>query len=133
VWDAIRLLGAERIGHGVRAMEDPSLIDFLLEKRIGVEANLTSNIHTSTVPDLVSHPLGKMLERGLVASLNTDDPGVSAIDLPYEYEVAAPAAGLSQDQIRQAQRNALDTAFLSADVKDALLKAKAENDGRLSR
>jgi adenosine deaminase len=125
VWDALRLLGAERIGHGVRAMEDPSLIDFLLEKRIGIEANLTSNIHTSTVPDLASHPLGEMLKRGLLASLNTDDPGVSAIDLPYEYEVAAPAAGLSQDQIRQAQRNALDTAFLSAEAKQALLKAKA--------
>ncbi|MEP7015120.1 MAG: adenosine deaminase [Verrucomicrobiota bacterium] len=122
VWDAVQLLGAERIGHGVRAMEDPALIDFLVEKRIGVEANLTSNVQTSTVPDLTSHPLREMLDRGLLASINTDDPGVSAIDLPYEFEVAAPAAGLSPEQIRQAQRNALEMAFLSTEEKVELLK-----------
>src|SRR5256714_2992623 len=125
VWDAVRLLGAERIGHGVRAMEDPALVDFLREKRIGIEANLTSNVQTSTVADLSSHPLGEMLSRGLVASINTDDPGVSAIDLPHEFEVAAPAAGLSREQIRQAQINAPETAFLYQREKDAL-RAKRE-------
>ena len=120
VWDAVRLLGAERIGHGVRALEDDSLIEFLAEKRIGIEANLTSNVQTSTVPDLASHPLRAMLERGLRASINTDDPGVSAIDLPYEFNVAAPAAGLSPGQIRQAQGNALETAFLTKEQKDRL-------------
>src|SRR5438270_5759351 len=77
VWDAVRLLGAERIGHGVRAMEDPALVDFLIEKQIGVEVNLTSNVQTSTVSDLSTHPLREMLDRGLLASINTDDPGVS--------------------------------------------------------
>ena len=120
VWDAIRLLGAERIGHGVRAMEDPVLLDFLLAKQIGIEANLTSNVQTSTVPDLASHPLREMLARGLLVSINTDDPGVSAIDLPHEFEIAAPAAGLSREQIRQAQINALETAFLSQEEKAAL-------------
>lgn len=124
VWDALRLLRAERIGHGVRAMEDPALIEFLRENQIGIEVNLTSNVHTSTVPDLPSHPLGQMLKRGLLASLNTDDPGVSAIDLPFEYEVAAPAAGLSREQIRQAQYNALASAFLSDPAKKALLEKK---------
>jgi adenosine deaminase len=124
VWDAVRLLGAERIGHGVRAMEDPALVDFLLENRIGIEANLTSNVQTSTVPDLVRHPLREMLARGLLASINTDDPGVSAIDLPYEFEVAAPAAGVSREQIRQAQINALETAFLSEEGKEELRAAK---------
>jgi len=80
VWEAVKLLGAERIGHATRALEDPALIDFLLEKRIAIEANLTSNVHTSTIPDLASHPLRHMLARGLIASINTDDPGVSAID-----------------------------------------------------
>src|SRR6266404_78621 len=117
VWDAIKLLGAERIGHGVRAMEDSALVDFLREKRIGIEANLTSNVQTSTVPDLASHPLREMFSRGLLASINTDDPGVSAIDLPHEFEIAAPAAGLSREQIRQAQINALQTAFLSEEEK----------------
>jgi adenosine deaminase len=117
VWDAVRLLGAERIGHAARALEDPALVDFMLENRIAVEANLTSNVHTSTIPNLASHPLRHMLSRGLLASINTDDPGVSAIDLPYEFNVAAPAAGLTNEQIRQAQINALETAFLSEDEK----------------
>jgi adenosine deaminase len=127
VWDALMLLGAERIGHGVRAMEDPALVDFLRDKRIGVEANLTSNVQTSTVPDLASHPLRKMLAHGLLASINTDDPGVSAIDLPFEFEVAAPAAGLTREQIRQAQANALTTAFLREDERAALREKKMPN------
>jgi adenosine deaminase len=130
VWDAIKLLGAERIGHGVRAMEDPALVDFLVEKRIGIEANLTSNVQTSTVTDLASHPLREMLERGLVASLNTDDPGVSAIDLPHEFDIAAPAAGLSREQIRQTQINALETSFLSNEEKSALRTKTASRAGR---
>ena len=125
VWDAIKLLGAERIGHCTRALEDPALVDFLLEKRIPIEANLTSNVHTSTVPDLASHPLKQMLTRGLVASINSDDPGISGIDLRYEFEVAAPAAGLSPEQIRQAQINALETAFLPAEEKNALREKRA--------
>jgi adenosine deaminase len=126
VWDAVRLLGAERVGHGVRAMEDGPLVAFLIKKNIGIEVNLTGNVHTSTVPDLASHPLREMLARGLLASINTDDPGVSAINLVHEFEVAAPAAGLSQEQIRQAQSNALETAFLSAEEKEALRKLKKE-------
>jgi adenosine deaminase len=125
VWDALRLLGAERIGHGVRAMEDPALVDYLFENHIGIEANLTSNVQTSTVSDLASHPLRDMLERGLLASINTDDPGVSAIDLPHEFEVVAVAAGLSHQQIRQAQANALETAFLSKDERAELARLKA--------
>lgn len=133
VWDAVRLLGAERIGHGVRALDDPALADFLAENRIAIEANLTSNVHTSTVPDLASHPLRQMLAHGLLASINTDDPGVSAIDLRHEFEVAAPAAGLSQKQIRQAQLNALETAFLSDEEKHALRtnRPKASRSGDL--
>jgi adenosine deaminase len=125
VWDAIQLLGAERIGHGVRALEDPKLANFLAEQRVPIEANLTSNVHTSTVADLDSHPLRDMIAAGLVCSINTDDPGISAIDLRHEYEVAAPAAGLSAAQIHQAQVNALETAFLS-DHEKRELKAKRQ-------
>jgi adenosine deaminase len=122
VWDAINLLGAERIGHGTRALEDPRLADYLAENRVPIEANLTSNVHTSTVPNLASHPLHKMMSRGLVCSINTDDPGLSGIDLRHEYEVAAPAAGLTREQIHQAQVNALEAAFLSQEKKRQLRK-----------
>jgi adenosine deaminase len=120
VWDAIKLLGAERIGHGVRALQDPKLADYLAEHRVPIEANLTSNVHTSTVADLASHPLREMMARDLVCSINTDDPGVSGIDLRHEFEVAAPAAGLTREQIQLAQINALETAFLSKEEKREL-------------
>lgn len=122
VWAALRELGATRIGHGVRAIDDPRLLAHLAEQRIGLEISLTSNVQTNTVPSLAAHPLRRFLELGLRATINTDDPGVSAIDLRHELEVAAPAAGLSPAQVRQAQWNALEIAFLSADEKRALLR-----------
>ncbi|WP_347290136.1 adenosine deaminase [Kluyvera georgiana] len=121
IWQAIRELGAERIGHGVKAVEDPALMDFLAEKRIGIESCLTSNIQTSTVASLAQHPLKTFLEHGVLASLNTDDPAVQGIDIQHEYRVAAPAAGLTPTQIRQAQINGLEMAFLSAGEKQALI------------
>jgi adenosine deaminase len=122
VWQAIRELGAERIGHAVRAPEDPALMAYLAERRIGIESNLTSNVQTSTVPDYSNHPLRQFLESGILATINSDDPGISAITLRYEYEVAAPAAGLSAEQIHQAQRNALEVAFLSPVLKSTLFR-----------
>ncbi len=111
VWEAIRLLGAERIGHGVRAIEDPALLDFLHERRIGLECCLTSNVQTSAVSALLRHPLRCFLELGLAATINTDDPGISGIDLDHELNYAAPAAGLTSEQIRQARLNAAEIAF----------------------
>ncbi len=128
IWQALIELGADRIGHGVGAIQDLGLMDYLAENRTGIEVNLTSNVQTMTVPDLPSHPMKAFLEHGLLATLNTDDPGISAIDLPFEYNEAAPAAGLSVDQIHQAQRNALDVAFISDEEKVALLARKAHQD-----
>jgi adenosine deaminase len=113
IWQAIRELGAERIGHALRAVDDPTLMEYMAEQRIGVESCLTSNVQTSCVPDYRSHPLRRFLEAGIPATLNSDDPGISGIDLRHEYEVAAPKAGLTQAQIRQAQANALEAAFLT--------------------
>jgi adenosine deaminase len=76
------------------------------------------------VPDYAGHPLKRFLERGLLATINTDDPGISAVDLRHEYRVAAPAAGLSAGQTRQAQRNALAVAFLPESERLALIAAK---------
>jgi adenosine deaminase len=121
IWQAIRGLGAERIGHAVQAVSDRKLMQFMAEEKIGIEANLTSNVQTSTVPDYASHPLRIFLDFGLLGTINTDDPGISGIDLKYEYEVAAPAAGLTQEQIYQAQRNALEIAFLSQNEKRELV------------
>lgn len=125
IWNAIRELGAQRIGHSLAATRDPALMDYLFERQIGIECNLTSNVQTSSVADYASHPLKTFLENGLLASINSDDPGISGIDLPYEYNVAAPLAGLSDKQIRQAQLNALESAFLTPKEKVAILRKKS--------
>ena len=121
VWRAIQLLGAERIGHGIASVADPALMAFLAGRRIGLEMSLTSNVQISAVPSYAGHPIRAMVEAGVLISLGSDDPAISGIDLRHEYEVAAPAAGLSGDQIRALQRNALEMAFLPPDAKGSLL------------
>ena len=120
MWQAIKELGATRIGHGVKAIADPELMDYLAEHKIGIESCLTSNIQTSTFPDIASHPLKTFLDHGILATINTDDPAVEGIELPYEYEVAAPAAGLTQNNIRKAQENGLTISYLSDTEKEEL-------------
>jgi adenosine deaminase len=124
VWQAIKGLGATRIGHGVAAAGDARLLDYMAGRQVGIESCLTSNVQTNTVGDYASHPLSRFLDHGLLATINTDDPGISAIDLPYEFEVAAPAAGLAPAQARQAQRNALQVAFLSEQERAELAASR---------
>jgi adenosine deaminase len=124
IWQALNTLGAERIGHAIRALEDQKLLEHLEKKQIGIESCLTSNVQTSCIPDYASHPIKRFLELGICATINTDDPGISGITLPYEYNHAAPLAGLSGQQICQAQNNALDAAFLTDTEKSSILSAK---------
>jgi len=124
IWQAINLLGAERIGHAVSAPQDPALMDYLSSNQISVESNLTSNVQTTTVPDYASHPIKIFLHSGIKASLSTDDPGISAIDINYEYNIAAVKAGLSAEEIHQSQKNALECAFLSDSEKESLISTK---------
>jgi adenosine deaminase len=125
IWQSLQALEAERLGHAVRAIEDPVLLDYLTEHRIGIESCLTSNVKTSVVPDYPDHPLRLFLDKGILATINTDDPGISAIDLHHEFESAAPRAGLSTDQIHRAQVNALEVSFMTEAEKGSLRKGKA--------
>ena len=127
VWDAVRQLGARRIGHGIHSLQDPELVDYLAEHRVGLEISITSNVHIGTVESYADHPVRAILEQGIVANLNTDDPAISGIDLRHEFEVAAPAAGLTPAQTRQAQANALEMAFLPEEEKRRLLEKKASS------
>ena len=129
IWEALHGLGAERIGHALSAIEDPSLMDYMAKYGIGVESCLTSNVQTSCVAGYPAHPLRKFLEAGILATINTDDPGISKIDLPYEYNVAAPKAGLTEQQIHQAQINALEVSFLTKEEKKILIEKKREIRG----
>jgi adenosine deaminase len=125
IWQAMQALGARRIGHAVAALQDPELIEKLRAERIAIECNLTSNVQTSTVASYRDHPLKQFLQAGLLATINTDDPGISRINLRYEYEIAAPAAGLDRRQICTLQRNAVEAAFLGEEEKRALLERAA--------
>ncbi|WP_163132084.1 adenosine deaminase [Agarivorans sp. Alg241-V36] len=120
VWQAIRELGATRIGHGVKIAEDPELMEYVAKHKIGVESCLSSNFQTNTTPDLSQHPLKRFLEHGIRASLNTDDPGVSAIDLPDEYRIAREQLGFGDEQIAKLQSNGLKMAFISESARQAL-------------
>ena len=101
-------------------------MDYLAEHKIGIESCLTSNIQTSTVESLAHHPLKQFLDHGVMACINTDDPAVEGIELPHEYEVAAPQAGLTAEQIRLAQINGLELAFISTEEKQALREKVAD-------
>ena len=124
VWSSIRDLGAMRIGHAVRAIEDAKLVAYMGTHGIGIEANLTSNVQTSSVPGYAAHPLRRYLDAGVLASINTDDPAISGIDLRHEFEVAAPAAGLTPAHTRRAQESALEMAFLEPAERRAVMAAK---------
>jgi aminodeoxyfutalosine deaminase len=86
---AVDLLGADRIRHGIRAVEDPSLLADLADRGIVLDVCPTSNIRTGVVPDLAAHPLPQLLAAGVACTINTDDPAMFGTDLTAEHEVAA--------------------------------------------
>ncbi|MBT1449577.1 adenosine deaminase [Glaciecola sp. XM2] len=121
VWDAIHYLHADRIGHGVRAIEDKGLLDYVAANKIGIESCLTSNYQTGTWIDTPSHPMLTFLERGIEVSLHTDDPGVSNITLDDEFALAKRVLGISDEQSLQLKINAINQAFISENHKASLL------------
>ncbi|MFC3395607.1 adenosine deaminase [Brenneria rubrifaciens] len=129
IWQAITQLKAERIGHGVAAIADTRLMAYMAENAIGIESCLTSNIQTSTVRSLDKHPLVHFLRYGIPATINTDDPAVQGIEIKHEYEVAAPLAGLTANDTRQAQENGLAIAFLSEREKQQLREKVLRRQG----
>jgi adenosine deaminase len=112
VWDAIRDLGAERIGHGVRAAEDPRLMSYLAEHRITLEVALTSNVQTRAAASYEEHPVRALLRNGVPVTLNTDNPRTSRVTLPHEYELAAALSGLTGDELSAIARHSLAASFL---------------------
>lgn len=132
VRQAVEELGAERIGHAVHAAKDPAVMDLLAERGVAVESCLTSNLQTVTVPSLQEHPLPLFLRRGIRVTLNTDDPGISGIDLPHEYRLLQQLP-LTAEEVRQVRLNGALAAFLSPAEREALLgrrRAAAEGAPR---
>ncbi len=121
IWYAIKFLGAKRIGHGIRAMDDPLLIEYLVKHRIGIEASLTANVQTGVVESYEHHPIRSLLSNDVLVSMNAATPAVSGIELIHEYQYAAPASGLNAKDMRKIQRNGVAMAFLSDAEKNALM------------
>jgi aminodeoxyfutalosine deaminase len=125
VWDALTHLGAERIGHGTSAAQDPRLLAHLAEHRIPLEVCPTSNIATRAVPTLEEHPIRAMVEAGVPVTVNTDDPPMFGTDLNTEYAVAARLLGLDRAGVAALARTAVEVSFLDAPGK-ARLTAEIE-------
>jgi adenosine deaminase len=124
VRQAIEELGAERIGHGVHAIEDQAVLELIAARGVAIESCPTSNVQTSTVASYAAHPLPAFLRRGLLVTLATDDPGISAIDLLHEYRVARDELGLAAEELLDLQSNGVAAAFLSDAERAELWRQK---------
>jgi adenosine deaminase/aminodeoxyfutalosine deaminase len=120
IWDAITLLGAERIGHGIAAARNPRLMRHLAERGIPLEVCPTSNVCTRSVPSLAEHPLPALVAAGVPVTINSDDPPMFATTLNQEYAVAADLLGLDRDGVAELARAAVRASFLD-DAGKALL------------
>ncbi|MDR3575646.1 MAG: adenosine deaminase [Anaerolineaceae bacterium] len=122
VRQALEELQADRIGHGVRILEDPQVVALALQKNTAFEVCLTSNFQTGSISDLKQHPISKMLRAGLIVTINTDDPSISQISLSDEYRLALETLGLKRETLNDCIRAAAGAAFLPADEKERLLE-----------
>ena len=121
--EAIDLLGAQRIGHGIRAVEDEDLLVQLRDTRIPLEVCPTSNVVLGNVASYDAHPLPRLMDAGVIVTLNSDDPAMFHSNLVGEYEVARDVFGLSDGQLADLAR-----AGVRASFADDTLKQEMEDD-----
>jgi len=123
VRDAIEWLGADRIDHGVRAIEDPELVGLLVDRQIPLGICPTSNLTLGVYRSIDDHPIDRLRRAGVAVSLNTDDPVLLGASLVGEYALCSEAFGWSDDDLRQLARHSIDASFANADVKARLTRA----------
>ncbi|MET7962461.1 adenosine deaminase [Micromonospora zamorensis] len=129
IWDALNELGAERIGHGISAAQDPELLTYLAERQIGMEICPTSNVRTRAVASLDEHPLPQLVQAGLLVTINSDDPPMFGTTLNDEYAVAARLLGAGREGLAGLARNAVTASFLDPAGKQRI---SAEIDAYLA-
>jgi len=121
VWDALRLLGAERIGHGTSAAQDPALLAHLAETGVALEVCPSSNIATRAVASLEEHPLKAFVDAGVTVTINSDDPRMFGTTLNREYALAAGLLGLDEGGVAELARGAVRASFAPDDVRRRVL------------
>jgi len=120
VWDAVRVLGAERVGHGTSSAQDPELLAHLAEQGIALEVCPSSNIATRAVESLEHHPITAFRDAGVVVTINSDDPPMFGTDLNREYRIAAELLELDEAGVAELAVAAVDASFAPTTVKTAL-------------
>lgn len=122
ICDAIELLHADRIGHGVNCIQDSELIEFLKQKQIPLEICPTSNICMGVFPDFKSHPLRKLWDAGLLLTVNSDDPALFDTDLNNEYKILVDYFDFDINDLERISLNGVHASFLPVDQKQKLDK-----------
>jgi len=121
VWDAIRVLGAERIGHGTSAAQDPKLLEHLAKHGIPLEVCPSSNVATRAVASLDEHPIQAFRDAGVTVTVNSDDPSMFGTSLNHEYEIAARLLDLDASGVADLARAGVRASFAPEDLKAAML------------
>jgi adenosine deaminase len=111
IWGALRALDVDRIGHGTRAIEDPELVDHLAEKRIPIEMCPISNVRTGVAASIAAHPIRALFDRGLLVTVNTDDPKMFGTSLEEEYRALAEHQNFQLAEIRRLADNTIDATW----------------------
>jgi len=132
VWEALKVLGARRIGHGIQAVRDPDLVDYLCQHGIGLDVCLTSNASTGAWTPISDNPFGLLFRRGVAVTLNTDDPGLFGVSLNQEFQLAARLFQLGREDIDRLVLQGVRSSFLPQLEREALLKEFEEEIGRIS-
>jgi aminodeoxyfutalosine deaminase len=122
VWDALRLLGAERIGHGTSSAQDPVLLAHLAEHAVPLEVCPSSNVATRAVATLDEHPLRAFRDAGVTVTVNSDDPPMFGTTLNREYEIAAELLDLDEAGLAELSRTAVRASYAGEDVKARILR-----------
>lgn len=125
VRDAIELLGADRIDHGVRAVEDPAVVQLLVDRQIPLGICPSSNLTLGVCPSMAGHPIERLRLAGVPVSVNTDDPALLGTTLEREYALCTEAFGWTDDVLREVARTSIDASFANGDVKVSLREALA--------
>jgi adenosine deaminase len=121
VRDAIELLGADRIDHGVRSVEDPALVELIVERQIPLDICPSSNVTLGLYPSVAEHPIERLRTEGVPVSVNTDDPALLGLTLQGEYARCAEAFGWDDEVLRSLARTSIEASFAPDELKRSLL------------